>query len=238
MYLIYKANYFEPWLSPNEFGDMFGFMSCIFSGLAFAGLIITIRQQKEDLELQRKELQRANNEAAYQTKQFEAQTKQFEEQIKISLQNQIKDAFYRRLSFLKQLEHDIIYRWKTTYHNSATPKDLQVSGQSAVEQYYDNYKQSVHYHNNENWKACHPCTSEAFRVWMRSFFTLVDDLMNHYKDEDSRRFYIRILINSTSLHERALLYFDHTNLGSVSVNKIMKYLLEKEFINPALFPNN
>ena len=237
MYLIYKANYFEPWLSPNEFGDMFGFMSCIFSGLAFAGLIITIRQQKEDLELQRKELQRANNEAAEQTKQFEAQTKQFEKQIEITQQNQIKDAFYRRLSFLKQLESDITYKWVENLHNSAVPKKMQVSGISAAERYFQNIVDRPQYVENENWLKSHPCTCEAFRVWMRFFFTLVDDLMDHYQDEENRRFYIRILINSTSLHERALVYYDYKNLKSKSVNKTMAYLLKKEFINPNLFHN-
>lgn len=73
---------------------------------------------------------------------------------------------------------------------------------------------------------------------MRSFFTLVKDIMDFYHDEESRRFYIRILINCTSLHEKVLLYSDYKNLQSESVNKTMEYLLEKKFINPSLFPAN
>ncbi len=234
---IYESNYFTPWLEPNEFGDMFGFLSCLFSGLAFAGLIVTIRQQKEDLELQRKELQRANNEAAEQTEQFEEQTKQLREQLELARSSQIKDDFYRRLTLLKQLESDITYKWVETLHNSVVPKKMQVSGISAAERYFQNIVDRPQYVENENWLKSHPCTCEAFRVWMRFFFTLVDDLMNHYQDEENRRFYIRILINSTSLHEKALVYYDHKNLKSKSVNKTMEYLLKKEFINPDLFHN-
>lgn len=34
----------------GQFGDMFGFLGALFSGLAFAGLIVTIRQLREDLK--------------------------------------------------------------------------------------------------------------------------------------------------------------------------------------------
>lgn len=123
MYALYDTKQCSPWLKPNEFGDMFGVLSCLFSGLAFAGLIVTIRQQREDLELQRKELQRANQEAAAQTAQFEEQTKQFKEQIEISRLNQAKNEFYQRLSLLKQQESDIVYR----YPSSLTEKKLYAS---------------------------------------------------------------------------------------------------------------
>jgi hypothetical protein len=38
------------------FGDSFGILSALFNGLAFAGLIITILLQREELQLQRAEL--------------------------------------------------------------------------------------------------------------------------------------------------------------------------------------
>lgn len=40
-----------------EFGDMFGGVNALFSGLAFAGVIIAILLQREELRLQRKELE-------------------------------------------------------------------------------------------------------------------------------------------------------------------------------------
>lgn len=38
------------------FGDSFGFLTSLFSGLAFSGMIITILLQREELDLQRQEL--------------------------------------------------------------------------------------------------------------------------------------------------------------------------------------
>lgn len=40
----------------GTFGDMFGAVNALFSGLAFSGLIITLVLQREELELQRAEL--------------------------------------------------------------------------------------------------------------------------------------------------------------------------------------
>ena len=45
------------WSDRGTFGDMFGGINTLFSGLAFAGIIFTIFQQHKELKLQSKELQ-------------------------------------------------------------------------------------------------------------------------------------------------------------------------------------
>jgi hypothetical protein len=46
----------------GAFGDSFGFLTSLFSGLAFAGIIITISLQRDELTLQRKELELTREE--------------------------------------------------------------------------------------------------------------------------------------------------------------------------------
>lgn len=46
----------DNWSDRGTFGDLFGAVNALFSGLAFAGLIYTIVLQKQDLELQRNEI--------------------------------------------------------------------------------------------------------------------------------------------------------------------------------------
>ena len=46
----------DNWPDRGTFGDLFGAVNALFSGLAFAGLIYTIVLQKRDLELQRNEI--------------------------------------------------------------------------------------------------------------------------------------------------------------------------------------
>lgn len=53
-FTIYHA--FDSWADRGTFGDMFGAVNSLFSGLAFAGVIYAILLQRKELELQREEL--------------------------------------------------------------------------------------------------------------------------------------------------------------------------------------
>ena len=66
-------------------GDQFGGFNALFSGLAFAGLILTLYFQSNELALQREELELQREEQKEATKQLEQQAKQLEiqaEQLK------------------------------------------------------------------------------------------------------------------------------------------------------------
>ncbi len=54
--------YIPNWGDRGTFGDMFGAVNSLFSGLAFAGIIYTIYVQKIELRLQREELRMAREE--------------------------------------------------------------------------------------------------------------------------------------------------------------------------------
>jgi hypothetical protein len=53
---------FESWPDRGTFGDMFGSVNSLFSGLAFAGVIYAILLQSKELELQREELKLTREE--------------------------------------------------------------------------------------------------------------------------------------------------------------------------------
>ena len=54
-YIIYLR--LDTWNSRADFGEMFGAVNTLFSGLAFAGVIYAIFLQRRELELQRNELE-------------------------------------------------------------------------------------------------------------------------------------------------------------------------------------
>lgn len=57
VYWIFVRNYeFLKFVNSGVFGDSFGALNALFSGWAFAGIIITIFMQREELKLQRNEL--------------------------------------------------------------------------------------------------------------------------------------------------------------------------------------
>ena len=57
----------------GTFGDMFGAVNALFSGLAFVGVIFAIMLQSKELKLQRKELKFTRSELEGQKLQLEAQ---------------------------------------------------------------------------------------------------------------------------------------------------------------------
>lgn len=59
-YIIF--NNIGTWEHRGQFGDLFGAVNALFSGLAFAGLIITIRQQHKDLEYQRQAIDQSKKD--------------------------------------------------------------------------------------------------------------------------------------------------------------------------------
>lgn len=52
----------------GQFGDSFGVVTCLFSGLAFSGVLITLLLQRDELKLQRKEIERSGKEHAQNEK--------------------------------------------------------------------------------------------------------------------------------------------------------------------------
>ncbi|HEX5055979.1 MAG TPA: putative phage abortive infection protein [Gammaproteobacteria bacterium] len=80
----------------GTFGDMFGSVNALFSGLAFAALIYTIFLQRRELKLQHHELQLAHAEMKAQVEQLQAQN--------VTLKKQsFEDTFFELL----RLQNDI-----------------------------------------------------------------------------------------------------------------------------------
>lgn len=85
------------------FGDSFGFLTSLFSGLAFAGLIITIVMQKKELALQREELSLTREELSGQKQEMKAQN----ETLKVQ---RFENTFFKMLEFLEACRNDVFYQ--------------------------------------------------------------------------------------------------------------------------------
>ena len=107
----------------GQFGDMFGFIGALFSGLAFAGLIVTMLQQREDLQNQKDEikLQRQDLEAqtealklqkeeiAQTNKELELQRKEMVEQNKTIILQRFENTFFNMLELQQTIVNELRY---------------------------------------------------------------------------------------------------------------------------------
>lgn len=69
----------------GQFGDMFGATNALFSGLALAGIIVAILLQKDELELQRKELRDTRKEMERSTIAQDASQKALNKQADLQI---------------------------------------------------------------------------------------------------------------------------------------------------------
>jgi hypothetical protein len=72
----------------GKFGDSFGVLTSLFTGLAFAGLLTTIYLQRSELQLNRRELEETRKEFRLQSETFHRQ--------------RFEDAFYQMLALYKE----------------------------------------------------------------------------------------------------------------------------------------
>lgn len=89
-------HFFPEPINAGEFGDMFGAVNALFSGLAFAVLIFTIHLQKGELALQRRELELTRDEMSGQRVALERQSDTQQKQ-------NFEDTFFRLLGIQNDL---------------------------------------------------------------------------------------------------------------------------------------
>lgn len=84
VFVLWGLNWLLLWLYAGEsdkrgqFGDMFGSVNALFSGLAFAFLIYTIWLQREELTLQREELKLQREALEFQAQELKRQADELE----------------------------------------------------------------------------------------------------------------------------------------------------------------
>lgn len=140
---LWALSFFLLFLDPDcrgVFGDMFGAINALFSGLAFAGLIITLIMQHEELGLQREELAQTNEELEAQRKEFEAQTATMKIQ---RFENTLFNLLSLQQSIIDNLSFD-----PTDSDDETPPSEGRLvfdSLYNSVKMFYANYKSSFAY---------------------------------------------------------------------------------------------
>lgn len=125
--------YIDSSTDQGTFGDKFGAVNALFSGLAFAGLIATLLYQREELKLQRKEL----NE----------QKLEFREQNKTLKRQRFENTFFNMLSLQQEIVANISFdEVKTIFDFNTHTQDEQrtsYNGRSLFREMYLNLKVSI-----------------------------------------------------------------------------------------------
>ena len=97
----------------GTFGDQFGAVNALFSGLAFTGLIYTIILQRRDLAMQRDDLRLQREELALTRQEMEEQTAEFQKQNETLRIQRFENTFFNMLSQFQEVVNSLSAQYKS-----------------------------------------------------------------------------------------------------------------------------
>ena len=218
IWLAWKIFYikFDPtlWEYLSKEGDSFGTLNTLFSGFAFAGMMMTIIFQSIELKEQRIELKGQRKELKGQKEELEIQNKTAELQ-------RFDSSFFNLLSSFREYRDRIFLE----YNNE------KYIGTRCIYFLYDQLKDDY----DSMFDITYIIKTSEYKVLIQYFIFIyrilkfIDEYELRYNNGEIRSIYIGILMSNLSLKEFTLLYY-HT----VSFEE-MKLLVEKYHIWGSIF---
>ncbi|HHG5269973.1 putative phage abortive infection protein [Acinetobacter baumannii] len=207
----------------GTYGDMYGSLNTLFSGLAFATLIISLLLQMLELRETRKELANQSKALLDQKTEFSAQTKILEKQADINAnQQKIIDAQFKETQKINFLNHfyKLIDEKNLLLNNLTMPNgENTISGHSVfsaclptfikVTKNYDPTKHNKDYFS-ENWKEFIIEKYGSINYQITSYFKIYRIILHTIHTSKSitdseKKYYIDAFRMFTSLEELTVL---------------------------------
>ncbi|GFO81547.1 MAG: hypothetical protein A49_11740 [Methyloceanibacter sp.] len=177
--------------APGVFGDMFGGVNALFSGLAFAGVILTLVLQSRELQLQREEMADTREVLGDQKAQLEAQSETLQRQA-------FETTFFNML----KLHEDTIRSLSTGKGPGA------VTFQEMMGDVANNFQSQ----GGSAWSAV-----LRSRSFLRPYFRQIENIVQFVDKSPvgDSGFYVGLLIDRLSLEEAWALLF-HCRFGGAA----------------------
>ena len=205
---------------PGKFGDMFGAVNALFSGLAFAGLIGTLLLQRRELSLQRTELQLQRKELVATRAEMAAQTLQFQSQNETLTQQTFDNTFFQLLRAHSEIVSEITL-------DTGGPLKI---GRHCFEVFYSNLKHHLEQkHRGEGIELIKSAYSNFYgnyQAYVGHYFRSIYNLMKfvHGSEAMERRRYTNLVRAQLSSFELLIVFY---NCLSPLGDKKFKPLIEE-----------
>jgi len=234
--------------SPGEYGEMFGPLNTLFSGLAFVGLLIAIAYQRLELKLQRKELTLQRIELAQTNKELTKQRKQLEIQSSTLKRENFESTFFRLLELHNSILESITFIEQNGRNgisqifgeiNKSLASSLKISNYITTYLAEFNSKYNREPNNNErieieliSYKRVIDEILEQYIPYVghyfRNLYHIVKYIHESFDSEEEKYKYIRILRAQLSNHELCLLCYNClTTRGEKFRELVVNYKLLK-----------
>lgn len=216
-YVLVKNGTGEEW---GQFGDFFGSINALFSGLALAGVVVSLFYQREDLRLQREELADTRKELEGQKEALERQNAIWEKQNFDSLffslfktHNDIKNNLY------SVRDKGKIAQGTASFNHFATLLENKIN---TFHNDYDSCMKEI------NRRLLTKFSFESYCKSLQQLFLTVDTIA---PDSIDRQFYLRMVIDTITEQEQLVLFIYGWRRD---FKKLKKYIEHYSLLNKAL----
>jgi hypothetical protein len=201
MGLFWWDDHNTSWTHRGQFGDMFGVVNALFSGLAFGGIIITILLQKQELQLQRKELNATR--AEFKTQNVTLKRQRFESTFFNMLNIHFKIIESLNFEYTNTSQTECLMEINRFYKNRLNDiSELK----SRIERWLD--------YTNADWELY----QKAYKMvidghlseishYLQSLASLYQGIKDNKFGGTAERRYFQMLAGYISLRERIFLYY-------------------------------
>ncbi len=181
-------------------GDSFGALTALFSGLAFAGVVITILLQKDELALQRRELELTRAELHGQKEQMQAQNATLKKQ-------NFENTFFELLRLQSEITNSIDIRDGGEILN----------GRDCFERFYSRLMQFINHARDKGKKDFdvgllnmaygnfYEANESDIGHYFRTLYNVIQFV--HEGDVDDKRLYTNLVRAQLSTFELVLLFY-------------------------------
>lgn len=202
--MIFATCYFPGSEDRGQFGDMFGAVNALFSGLAFAGVIWAIILQQQELEFQRQELESQRQE--FQKQHFENsffQLLRFHSEIVNSMQFRSQERPEERYSGRESLSQ-ILLRLQSIYETPDEKFYIEMHSNS------DEGRQLILKRLNSKYEEFFAEYQSSIGYYFRNLYNTVKFVHEHDfpKEFETKKFYTNLIRAQLSSDELVLLFYN------------------------------
>ena len=195
------TNKLSGWAERSAFGDMFGAVGSLFSGLAFAGLIVAILLQAKQIALQQQQLQDTREELRAQNQQISAQNETLKQQ-------NFENTFFQLLKLHTEIINSI-----DTYAGSGMQRKGRACFVHMYQEFRNRYQENLMVNEmkgltgiNEVYRLFYPTHQADLGHYFRNLYHLIRFV--HRSDAQNKRDYTNLIRAQLSTHEQLLLFYN------------------------------
>lgn len=223
----------DPNATAGVFGDSFGAVNALISALAFAGVLVTFRLQRKELDLQRHELN-------LQYQELKAQRDEFAQQNKTLKLQRFENTFFNMMQLQQQIVNDLHLQLMVNNKlrgNVSGPEtyEKELRGREVIRYIYENARTKIA--NDGLKRYAQIANRDLLDHYFRHFYTIlrfVDESdvftpIGEEKQEDNyewkQKYHYTTIVRATlSRYEMLILYYN--GLSEFGREKL-KPLIEK-----------